>query len=172
VAPDVRIARSNARALPDVGCRRQRRGARRQPEIERGPLHHSAMSTAMIVHVMLVDKKLETTLHVVDMLHGVRPYASGLLLALCGSLSVDSVSTRVSRIPATTETSPRQKKCLLCHSTGALKKSKLTDASKVRLMLSFHQKFRIRPSTPTDSLERLTYALASLSSDSSCQGMS
>src|SRR5204862_6581891 len=36
----------------------------------------SAMSTAMIVHVMLIDKKLETTLRVVDLLHSVRPYAS------------------------------------------------------------------------------------------------
>ena len=55
----------------------------------------SAMSTAMIVHVMLVDKKLETTLHVVDMLHGVRPYASGLLLACVAVCLWDSVSTRV-----------------------------------------------------------------------------
>jgi Glycosyltransferase family 87 len=55
----------------------------------------SAMSTAMIVHVMLVDKKLETTLHVVDMLHGVRPYASGLLLACAAVCLWDTVSTRV-----------------------------------------------------------------------------
>ena len=55
----------------------------------------SAMSTAMIVHVMLVDKKLETTLRVVDILHGVRPYASGLLLACVAVCLWDTVSTRV-----------------------------------------------------------------------------
>jgi hypothetical protein len=55
----------------------------------------SAMSTAMIVHVMLVDKKLETTLGVVDVLHGVRPYASGLLLACVAVCLWDTVSTRV-----------------------------------------------------------------------------
>ena len=55
----------------------------------------SAMSTAMIVHVMLIDKKLETTLRVVDMLHGVRPYASGLLLACVAVCLWDTVSTRV-----------------------------------------------------------------------------
>jgi hypothetical protein len=55
----------------------------------------SAMSTAMIVHVMLVDKKLETTLRVVDMLHGVRPYASGLFLACVAVCLWDTVSTRI-----------------------------------------------------------------------------
>jgi hypothetical protein len=55
----------------------------------------SAMSTAMIVHVMLIDKKLETTLRVVDMLHWVRPYASGLLLACVAVCLWDTVSTRV-----------------------------------------------------------------------------
>ena len=55
----------------------------------------SAMSTAMIVHVMLVDKKLETTLRVVDLLHGVRPYASGLLLACVAICLWDAVSTRI-----------------------------------------------------------------------------
>ena len=55
----------------------------------------SAMSTAMIVHVMLVDKKLETTLRVVDMLHEVRPYASGLLLACVAVCLWDTLSTRV-----------------------------------------------------------------------------
>jgi hypothetical protein len=53
----------------------------------------SAMSTAMIVHVMLVDKKLETTLRAVDLLHGVRPYASGLLLACVAVCLWDTVST-------------------------------------------------------------------------------
>jgi len=55
----------------------------------------SAMSTAMIVHVMLVDKKLETTLGVVDMLHGVRPYASGLLLVCVAICLWETLSTRV-----------------------------------------------------------------------------
>src|SRR6266516_3407273 len=55
----------------------------------------SAMSTTMIVHVMLVDKKLETTLGVVDMLHGVRPYASGLLLVCVAVCLWETLSTRV-----------------------------------------------------------------------------
>ena len=40
----------------------------------------SAASTAMIVHVMLVDKKLDGTLRVIDVLHNIRPYASVLVL--------------------------------------------------------------------------------------------
>src|SRR5215216_2392590 len=40
----------------------------------------SAASTAMIVHVMLVDKKLDATLRAIDVLHSVRPYASVLVL--------------------------------------------------------------------------------------------
>lgn len=40
----------------------------------------SAASTAMIVHVMLVDKKLDPTLRAIDVLHSIRPYASVLLL--------------------------------------------------------------------------------------------
>src|SRR6266498_3450297 len=40
----------------------------------------SAASTAMIVHVMLVDKKLDATLRAIDVLHNIRPYASVLLL--------------------------------------------------------------------------------------------
>jgi hypothetical protein len=40
----------------------------------------STASTAMIVHVMLVDKKLDPTLRTIDVLHGIRPYASVLLL--------------------------------------------------------------------------------------------
>ena len=42
----------------------------------------SAASTAMIVHVMLVDKKLDPTLRAIDVLHGIRLYASVLVL-LC-----------------------------------------------------------------------------------------
>lgn len=41
----------------------------------------SAASTSMIVHVMLVDKKLDATLRAIDVLHGIRPYASVLVLA-------------------------------------------------------------------------------------------
>ena len=40
----------------------------------------SAASTAMIVHVMLIDKKLESTLRAIDVLNDIRPYASGLVL--------------------------------------------------------------------------------------------
>ena len=40
----------------------------------------SAASTAMIVHVMLVDKKLDPTLRAIDVLHSIRPYASVLML--------------------------------------------------------------------------------------------
>ena len=40
----------------------------------------SAASTAMIVHVMLVDKKLDATLRAIDVLEGIRPYASVLVL--------------------------------------------------------------------------------------------
>ena len=41
----------------------------------------SAASTAMIVHVMLIDKKLEATLWAIDLLKHVRGYASVLVLA-------------------------------------------------------------------------------------------
>ena len=40
----------------------------------------SAASTAMIVHVMLIDKKLETTLWAIDLLKNIRSYASVLVL--------------------------------------------------------------------------------------------
>jgi hypothetical protein len=41
----------------------------------------SAASTAMIVHVMLIDKKLEATLWAIDLLKHIRSYASVLVLA-------------------------------------------------------------------------------------------
>jgi hypothetical protein len=41
----------------------------------------SIVSTAMIMHVMLIDKKLDSTLRAIDILHVIRPYASGLVLA-------------------------------------------------------------------------------------------
>ena len=40
----------------------------------------SAASTAMIAHVMLVDKKLDATLRAIDVLDGIRPYGSILVL--------------------------------------------------------------------------------------------
>src|ERR1041385_4505549 len=40
----------------------------------------SSTSMAMIVHLMLVDKKLDATLRAIDVLDGIRPYASVLLL--------------------------------------------------------------------------------------------
>ena len=46
----------------------------------------SAASTAMIVHVMLVDKKLDPTLRAIDVLHGIRPVRIGFGACLCGSL--------------------------------------------------------------------------------------
>ena len=44
----------------------------------------SAASTAMIVHVMLIDKKFETTLWAIDLLKHIRGYASVLVLACVG----------------------------------------------------------------------------------------
>jgi hypothetical protein len=41
----------------------------------------SAASTAMIVHVMLIDKKLEPTLWAIDLLKHIRGYASALVVA-------------------------------------------------------------------------------------------
>ena len=40
----------------------------------------SVVSTAMIMHVMLIDKKLDSTLRAIDVLDGIRPYASVLVL--------------------------------------------------------------------------------------------
>ena len=60
----------------------------------------SAASTAMIVHVMLIDKKLDATLRAIDVLNGIRPYASVLVLVCvarlllgCAWLADSSVST-------------------------------------------------------------------------------
>jgi hypothetical protein len=55
----------------------------------------SAMSTAMIFHVMLIDKKLETTTRVVDVLHALRPYAATLFLGCVAICLWEAVSTRV-----------------------------------------------------------------------------
>jgi Glycosyltransferase family 87 len=55
----------------------------------------SAASTAMIVHVMLVDKKLDATLRAIDVLHGIRPYASVLVLACVAFYFWDALALRI-----------------------------------------------------------------------------
>jgi len=55
----------------------------------------SAASTAMIVHVMLTDKKLDATLRAIDVLQGVRPYASGLVLACVAIYLWDALALRI-----------------------------------------------------------------------------
>ena len=55
----------------------------------------SAASTAMIVHVMLVDKKLDATLRTIDVLHGIRPYASVLVLLCVALYFWDALGLRI-----------------------------------------------------------------------------
>jgi hypothetical protein len=55
----------------------------------------SIASTAMIVHVMLIDKKLDPTLRAIDFLHGVRPYASFLVLACVAVYLWDALAVRI-----------------------------------------------------------------------------
>ena len=55
----------------------------------------SAASTAMIVHVMLVDKKLDATLRAIDVLHNIRPYASVLMLVCVAFYFWDALGWRV-----------------------------------------------------------------------------
>jgi len=55
----------------------------------------SAASTAMIVHVMLKDKKFEGTLPTIDLLNSVRPYASGLVLLCVAVYLWKTLSTRI-----------------------------------------------------------------------------
>ena len=55
----------------------------------------SAASTAMIVHVMLVDKKLDTTLRAIDVLHDIRPYASVLMLVCVAVYFWDALGWRI-----------------------------------------------------------------------------
>jgi glycosyl transferase family 87 len=55
----------------------------------------SAASTAMIVHVMLVDKKLDATLRAIDVLDGIRPYASVLVLVCVAVYSWDAFGWRI-----------------------------------------------------------------------------
>jgi hypothetical protein len=54
----------------------------------------SAASTTMIVHVMLIDKKLEATLPAIDLLKHIRPYASILVLACVAAYVWNALSTR------------------------------------------------------------------------------
>jgi len=55
----------------------------------------SAASTTMIVHVMLIDKKLEATLPAIDLLKHVRPYASGVVVACVAVYLWNTLSTRI-----------------------------------------------------------------------------
>jgi hypothetical protein len=55
----------------------------------------SAASTAMIVHVMLVDKKLDATLRAIDVLDRIRPYASVLVLVCVAVYSWDAFGWRI-----------------------------------------------------------------------------
>ena len=66
----------------------------------------SAASTAMIVHVMLIDKKFETTLWAIDLLKHIRSYASVLVLACVGvylwnTLPRQAFQRRAARLPRT-----------------------------------------------------------------------
>jgi hypothetical protein len=55
----------------------------------------SAASTAMIVHVMLVDKKLDATLRAIDVLHNIRPYASVVMLICVGFYFWDALGLQI-----------------------------------------------------------------------------
>src|SRR5947209_3928421 len=55
----------------------------------------SIVSTAMIMHVMLIDKKLDSTLRTIDLLNSIRPYASGLVLACVALYLWDAIAVRV-----------------------------------------------------------------------------
>lgn len=55
----------------------------------------SAVSTVMIIHVMLIDKKLDATLRAIDVLYGIRPYASVLVLACVAAYMWDALPVRI-----------------------------------------------------------------------------
>jgi len=55
----------------------------------------SIVSSAMIVHVMLIDKKLDSTSSLIDLLNDLRPYASILLLVCVGVYLWDVLSNPV-----------------------------------------------------------------------------
>ncbi len=58
----------------------------------------SVASTAMIVHVMLIDKKLDATLRAIDVLEVVRPYASGLVLACVAVYFWNAIGVRIAAL--------------------------------------------------------------------------
>ena len=55
----------------------------------------SIASTAMIMHVMLIDKKCDSTLRAIDLLYNIRPYASVLVLACVAVYLWDALLVRV-----------------------------------------------------------------------------
>ncbi len=55
----------------------------------------SIASTAMIFHVMLIDKKLEATLPAIDVLKHLRPYGSIVVLGCVALYLWDTISTRI-----------------------------------------------------------------------------
>ena len=55
----------------------------------------SAASTAMIVHVMLTDKKLEAMLPTIDVLKHIRPYGSIVVLTCVAVYLWETISTRI-----------------------------------------------------------------------------
>ncbi len=119
VAPDVRVARSNARALPDVGRGRERRSARCESEIERGPLHHFGDEHG---HDRSRDVgRQKTRDHAPRCRSASRRSALCLrpVTGLCGSLSVGHCFNRCSRIPAATKRIPRRRNACFVTQTGA-----------------------------------------------------
>jgi hypothetical protein len=54
----------------------------------------SAMSAAMITHVLLLDKKLDPTLDLINLLERARPYASWVLLGCVAIWAWDTLSSR------------------------------------------------------------------------------
>ncbi len=55
----------------------------------------SLASLTMIAHVMLIDKKLNATLGAIEFLNGLRPYASGLVLACVAVCLWDALPVRL-----------------------------------------------------------------------------
>jgi hypothetical protein len=55
----------------------------------------SIASTAMIMHVMLIDKKLDSTLRAIDLLHNIRVYASVLVLVCVAVYLGDALPVRI-----------------------------------------------------------------------------
>ncbi|HEY1770542.1 MAG TPA: hypothetical protein VGG02_09850 [Chthoniobacterales bacterium] len=59
----------------------------------------SAMSAAMIAHVLMIDKKLDSTLSAIDFLNRVQPIASWILLACVAIYFREILSTRAPLFP-------------------------------------------------------------------------